>query len=100
MTDLGKLLILLGLTMVVAGVLIQRDRTCEPSFREVAKRFCWSTEKHNALFSPGDFGAGERGALGRIVPGGPVEEVESNLLIENRMFSPTLVQLTSERSSR
>jgi len=57
---------------------VERDGTCEPTFREVARRFCASREEHDLLFSAGDLGADKRGALNRVVRSGAMEEVGSN----------------------
>lgn len=67
MSDLGKLLILLGIVFVVAGLaLVVLGRT-EPATGKTAGRYPLSREEHDFLFSIGDVVAAERRAVGCFV---------------------------------
>jgi len=76
MSELGKLLVVLGSVLVVVGLgVILLGRM---NLGKVAGGYCLSREEGDVLFSTGDFGGGERGVVDFDISGWKVEAVIGN----------------------
>ena len=69
MTEIGKMLVGLGLVILAAGTILLLVGKDQPAYRPIAGRHPLSRETHHVLFSVGDFNCGECSAIGGVVSG-------------------------------